>query len=237
MKHNLYERGDAGCPDQILDRNGDVVLGLCKACGQAEADLAPDCPMFGVQPWRKAWDDNKCQRVVSHVDDEIERLRKVTAGLIDVERERNLLAEAIGQAAIKSGIYRSDLEGMTGPQLLQACNDMAECLTARQSVDVGIPVSVDDKAVRAWLASREPSDEQREDILSGDYDHTAWFQGVKELMTALAAREPVGQEPAADSELIDDLKEAVEFGSAYSITHFRELAQRAINALEGNTHG
>lgn len=46
----------------------------------------------------------------------------------DTERERDLLAQAIFDAAVKSGIYRNDLPGMTGPQLLMACDDMAECI-------------------------------------------------------------------------------------------------------------
>lgn len=37
--HNLYKTGDQGVPDVILDSNGEVVLGLCKECGAAEAEL------------------------------------------------------------------------------------------------------------------------------------------------------------------------------------------------------
>ncbi|WP_127158448.1 hypothetical protein [Xanthomonas arboricola] len=40
--------------------------------------------------------------------------------------QRNQLAEAIAKAAVKSGIYRE--QPMTGPQLLMACDDMAECI-------------------------------------------------------------------------------------------------------------
>lgn len=46
----------------------------------------------------------------------------------EVIRQRDLLADAIGKAAIKCGIYRPELEGMTGPQLLMAVDDMAECI-------------------------------------------------------------------------------------------------------------
>lgn len=42
--HKLYETKDADRPDAICDSNGEVVLGLCKVCGQAEADLEPNCP-------------------------------------------------------------------------------------------------------------------------------------------------------------------------------------------------
>jgi len=42
-------------------------------------------------------------------------------------------------------------------------------------------------AVRQFIADRAPDDEHREDILSGDYDHTLWFDHIRELMEALAA--------------------------------------------------
>lgn len=41
--HDLWEKGDEGCPDAIKDRNGDIVLGLCKVCGKGEADLSGNC--------------------------------------------------------------------------------------------------------------------------------------------------------------------------------------------------
>ena len=39
MEHDLYERSDPDAPDVIRDRNGEVVLGLCKRCGRAEIEL------------------------------------------------------------------------------------------------------------------------------------------------------------------------------------------------------
>lgn len=42
--HDLFRTGDADAPPAILDRNGAVTLGLCRRCGQGEADLAPSCP-------------------------------------------------------------------------------------------------------------------------------------------------------------------------------------------------
>lgn len=41
--HVLYKTGDADAPDVIKDSNGEVVLGLCRACGAAEIDLQMDC--------------------------------------------------------------------------------------------------------------------------------------------------------------------------------------------------
>jgi len=43
MPHDLWKDGDVGIPACVLDRNGQVVLGLCKICGQGEYDLAGDC--------------------------------------------------------------------------------------------------------------------------------------------------------------------------------------------------
>lgn len=40
MRHLLYQTGDAGAPNSIKDRNGEVVLQQCKVCGFAERELA-----------------------------------------------------------------------------------------------------------------------------------------------------------------------------------------------------
>lgn len=42
--HKYFNTGDPGAPEQIKDRNGQVVLALCKVCGQAEGELAFSCP-------------------------------------------------------------------------------------------------------------------------------------------------------------------------------------------------
>lgn len=39
MLHDLYKSGDEDAPDNIKDRNGEVVLALCRRCGKGEADL------------------------------------------------------------------------------------------------------------------------------------------------------------------------------------------------------
>ena len=41
--HILYETGDKDAPDVIKDRNGEVVLGLCRLCGKAEIELSEPC--------------------------------------------------------------------------------------------------------------------------------------------------------------------------------------------------
>ena len=43
-EHVLYETGDKDVPDEIIDRNGEVCLALCKVCGGAEASLPTKCP-------------------------------------------------------------------------------------------------------------------------------------------------------------------------------------------------
>lgn len=37
--HILYKTGDADAPNSIKDRNGEVVLDLCRLCGRAETEL------------------------------------------------------------------------------------------------------------------------------------------------------------------------------------------------------
>jgi hypothetical protein len=44
VPHILFKDGDDNPPAAILDNNGQVVLSLCKVCGQAEVDLAESCP-------------------------------------------------------------------------------------------------------------------------------------------------------------------------------------------------
>lgn len=41
--HVLYTDADENKPEQILDRNGQVALGLCKKCGRAEIELEEPC--------------------------------------------------------------------------------------------------------------------------------------------------------------------------------------------------
>jgi len=43
-QHDYYKNGDSGAPDAITDGHGDVVLALCRVCGQAEAELEETCP-------------------------------------------------------------------------------------------------------------------------------------------------------------------------------------------------
>lgn len=42
-KHDLYQTGDEGAPEAILDSNGYVALGLCRRCGRAEVELNEPC--------------------------------------------------------------------------------------------------------------------------------------------------------------------------------------------------
>ena len=42
-KHDLYKTGDEDTPKSIQDRNGEVVLNLCRICGKGEAELIEDC--------------------------------------------------------------------------------------------------------------------------------------------------------------------------------------------------
>lgn len=37
--HDLYETGDSDAPEAIKDRNGEVVLNMCRRCGKAEVEL------------------------------------------------------------------------------------------------------------------------------------------------------------------------------------------------------
>lgn len=43
--HVLYKNGEPDVPDCIKDRNGEVVLGLCRRCGAGEIELSGPCYM------------------------------------------------------------------------------------------------------------------------------------------------------------------------------------------------
>jgi len=72
--HTCYEKGDEGCPEQILDRNGDVVLGLCKHCGAGESELTQQV-CTGPKPTESTL---KIDMIAAH--DQMEQYRK-TLGL------------------------------------------------------------------------------------------------------------------------------------------------------------
>lgn len=86
-----------------------------------------------------------------------------------------------------SNLLRNNTLGLSGslPEMVAALLKLA---SGQQAGEVQEPVSK--MAVRKFIADRAPNDEHREDILSGDYDHTAWFDHIRELMTALSARQP-----------------------------------------------
>ena len=69
--HDLYPVGQTSpdAPDQIKDRNGVVVLQMCRRCGRVEAELSdhPECaplmcPRTGLVCHDTRCDDVWCQR-------------------------------------------------------------------------------------------------------------------------------------------------------------------------------
>lgn len=70
------------------------------------------------------------------------RLNQMENAMNEIEtvtHERDMLAEAIGNAAVKSGIYRSGMS-FSGPQLLMACDDMADCIIASSTPTIPIDI-------------------------------------------------------------------------------------------------
>lgn len=49
VKHDLYKTGDKDAPEQILDRNREVVLDCCKKCGKFESQLSEPCVVEPVK--------------------------------------------------------------------------------------------------------------------------------------------------------------------------------------------
>jgi len=42
-RHSVYMDGDEGIPEQLLGRNGEVALDMCRHCGKAESELSGPC--------------------------------------------------------------------------------------------------------------------------------------------------------------------------------------------------
>jgi 7-carboxy-7-deazaguanine synthase len=56
--HDLYKTGDPDLPSVICDRNGEVVLGLCRTCNKGEAELSQPCddnPYCTIPEWAHEW--------------------------------------------------------------------------------------------------------------------------------------------------------------------------------------
>lgn len=48
--HVMFVTGDDDCPRSILDNHGEVVLGMCRVCGRAEAELSEPCTPRTIEP-------------------------------------------------------------------------------------------------------------------------------------------------------------------------------------------
>lgn len=61
--HRLYKDGDEDAPDEIKDRNGSIVLQMCRDCGAYEADLEDYCPKNLIPPMPEGFEQVKWQEV------------------------------------------------------------------------------------------------------------------------------------------------------------------------------
>lgn len=93
--HLLYETSDSDAPDCIKDRNGEVVLGLCKVCGKGESELSGPCVPKSEEVSMPALDPSAVKALAAS-------LNKVMADVI---------AEAWGRAA-QVGMTHRDLSLM-----------------------------------------------------------------------------------------------------------------------------
>lgn len=69
MKHKLYKTGDQGIPDGIKDRNGEVVLDMCKVCSKAESELDQPCKttrQIALEWWNTITFEEKWYNVVKN---------------------------------------------------------------------------------------------------------------------------------------------------------------------------
>lgn len=75
---------------------------------------------------------------VQHINALASRIEAMQQDQKRISHEHHLLASAIGEAALKCGLVRSDIEGLTGPQLLMLCDNMAEVIMANESDPLAI---------------------------------------------------------------------------------------------------
>lgn len=73
--HDVYTNADPDRPAVICDKNGEVVLDLCKRCGKAEVELSGACIGAQAQPVAaQAWNRDEALRMIA--DERIELLRE-----------------------------------------------------------------------------------------------------------------------------------------------------------------
>jgi hypothetical protein len=122
-------KGAAMVIDAILGRAGD--LARMKE-SETELDDGPDLSKVDIPAGNRngtayeqlcaAWHNEPCGDTLAAIGSAMVELKQVT-------HQRDVLAEAIREAAVKGGIARADA-GFTGPLLLMLCNDLAECAQA-----------------------------------------------------------------------------------------------------------
>src|SRR3546814_18032230 len=63
LEHQLYKTGDSDAPEQILDRNGEVALSLCRQCGKGEIELSEACGAVNPEIGRASCRERVCRYV------------------------------------------------------------------------------------------------------------------------------------------------------------------------------
>ena len=82
-RHDLYETGDAKAPASILDRNGEVALGLCKRCGKGESELTEPCAPSSTRAFPEEISDGIVRYLSSELRKQAHMLRNGTAQVYD----------------------------------------------------------------------------------------------------------------------------------------------------------
>lgn len=200
--HELKQR----ISEALGEGNSVTIHGRAPAPSREAATQAPS----QIKSWRErcieAGDapifNHHCRAYSDARDDEIADLRAV---LTRVTHERDVLAEAIRDAAVKAGIARADAD-LTGPHLLMLCGDMAECIKAQPSADPSISQG---EAHAATTTTTTRNDEAAEPVVaSGGSDARADAVAVS---ADLAAGGELPQLPEPDAKFyeLDDFGNTV----------------------------
>lgn len=99
--HELYQDGDSDVPSQLKDRNGDVVLAMCRLCGKAEIELEEPCPEVRGVPLPAPTFDHQTASNLQLIP-KIRIIKELTSDLSPVQQAA-ALARVAAEVAIAAG--------------------------------------------------------------------------------------------------------------------------------------
>ncbi len=139
--HELYERnGKDALHDDDITALINTALHATPAASPATAAGTIDTPEFSDVLFRFAREAMPTETVIAYIDqhtaaavaEQVEENERLSAYCERLRTERDALAQAVANAAIKAGIVWADT-ALTGPTLCMLADDMATAIAGRQA--------------------------------------------------------------------------------------------------------